>query len=62
MSPLQAGQLQLGQAVPPGAEEVPGAPEFQVLLGDDEAVVGGCQGPQALAGWPSLALSERRTQ
>lgn len=36
--PLQAGQLQLGQAVLPGPEKVPGAPELQVRLGDLEAV------------------------
>ena len=33
-----------------GAEEVPGAPELQILLGDDKAVGGGAQGLQPLPG------------
>lgn len=42
--PLQAGQLQLGQAVLAGAEEIPGTPHFQILFRDHKPVGGGAEG------------------
>ena len=53
---LQASHLEGGQAVLPGAEEVAGTPEGQVLPGDFKAVVGLAQGLQPLQG---LRISEK---
>ena len=41
--PRQVGKGQLGQPVLAAAEEVAGAPELQVLLGDPKAVGGGAR-------------------
>ena len=42
--PRQAGQLQLRQAMLPGAKEVAGSPELQVLFCQGKAVGGGTEG------------------
>ena len=42
--PGQIRHSQLGQAVLPGAEEIAGSPELQVLLGNLKAVRGARQG------------------
>lgn len=52
----EVGQLELGQAVLPGAKKVPRTPMRQVKLGDLEAVVGGAEHLQPGEGLRGLGI------